>query len=143
MYSYNQIFKKTLFFRKPKNTSRRLRDNAQKKGQILKITINTPRKPNSARRKTIKVKYTNKLKPVLYVPGGKHTLKKFLTVLSRGRGPRDTPGVYLSAIRGKFDLHTPLPKKNSKKRRSIYGIKNNFKIEKKVKLKRRKMRELV
>ena len=107
MYSYNQIFKKVLFFRKPKNTSRRLRDNSQKKAQVLKLTINTPRKPNSARRKTVKVKYTNKLRPVLYVPGGKHPLKKFLSTLSRGRGPRDTPGIYLSAIRGTFDLCEP------------------------------------
>lgn len=107
MYSYNQIFKKINVFKKPHNTANQLRDNPHKKGQVYRVRINTPRKPNSARRKTLKLKFTNKLRPVAYVPGGIHPLKRFSTVLVRGRGPRDTPGVYLSAIRGKFDLPCP------------------------------------
>jgi len=121
MYSYAQIFKKKNFFKKPKNNASMLRDNPQKKGQVLRVRITTPRKPNSARRKTIKLKCSNKLKPVAYVPGGQHTLKRFSTVLIRGGGPRDLPGVYLRAIRGKIDLH---PCEKKKRRRSIWGLKS-------------------
>lgn len=135
MYSYQQIFFKQNFFKLPHKTSRFLRHNAQKKGQILRVKVNTPRKPNSARRKTIKFKCTNKLKPVAYIPGGKHNLKKFSTVLVRGRGPRDTPGVYLSAIRGKFDFG---PAEKKTKRISIYGIKKIRKVPKPFKKDRRK-----
>lgn len=103
-----------------------LRKNPHKKGQVLRLRINTPRKPNSARRKTLKLKFTNNLRPVAYVPGGKHNLKRFSTVLIRGRGPRDLPGVYLSAIRNKFDLfpHEDMSKNN---RKSIYGKKSLIK----------------
>lgn len=129
MYSSSQIFKKKNFFRKPHNTANQLRDNPQKRGQVLRVRINTPRKPNSARRKTLKLKFSNKLRPVAYIPGGQHILKKFSTVLARGRGPRDTPGVYLSAVRGKFDFIAP---EKRKARPSIYGIKtpNRKKIAK-------------
>ena len=44
----------------------------------------------------------------------------------RGRGPRDTPGVYLSAIRGLLDLRPPTYgelRLKKTKRRSIYGQK--------------------
>ena len=130
MYSSTNIFKKKLKFKKPKNTSSMLRDNPHKRGQVLRIRINTPRKPNSARRKTLKLKFTNNIKPVVYVPGGNHSLKRFSTVLVRGRGPRDVPGVYLSAIRGCFDLLPPtIPTKT--KRKSIYSIKNFNKKDKK------------
>lgn len=129
MYSYHQIFKKKNFFRKPHNTANQLRDNPQKRGQVYRVRVNTPRKPNSARRKTLKLKFSNKLRPVAYIPAGAHPLKRFSTVLVRGRGPRDTPGVYLSAIRGKFDLLCP---EKRKARPSIYGIKkpNRKKIAK-------------
>lgn len=122
------VFKRYNFFRKPCNKSRMLRDNPQKKGQVMRIRINTPRKPNSARRKTIKLKCTNRLKPVAFVPGVGHSLKRFATILMRGRGPRDTPGVYLSAIRGVWDLFPVVIHKTEfnpgtfrKRRRSIYG----------------------
>lgn len=93
----------------------------QKKGQVTRIRITTPRKPNSARRKTAKVKITNKKTPISYIRGGQHNLKRFSTVLVHGKGPKDLPGVYSRCIRGKFDLN-PLHLK--KRRRSIYGTKS-------------------
>lgn len=86
----------------------------------MRVRITTPRKPNSARRKTVKLRITNKKRPVSYVRGGLHTLKRFSTVMIHGQGPKDLPGVYSRCIRGKFDLQ-PLYKKN--RRRSIYGAK--------------------
>lgn len=140
------VFKRFNFFRKPHNTSRMLRDNPHKKGQVIRLRITTPRKPNSARRKTLKVRFTNGLKPVAYIPGKGHNLKRFATVILRGRGPRDTPGVYLSAVRGAWDfLHAVINKEGASNsvrttRRSIYGGKKPITDESKqkgVRIKRR------
>lgn len=106
--------------RKPKQWSRVLTRCPQKKGQVKRIRITTPRKPNSARRKTVKLKITNKKEPVSYLRGIGHTLKRFSTVLIMGKGARDLPGVYSRCIRGKFDF-APLYLKT--RRRSIYGMK--------------------
>jgi ribosomal protein S12 len=64
----------------------------------------TPRKPNSARRNTIKVILSNKIKTISSIFQGKHNLKKHLNILICGRGAQDLPNVYTHAIRGKFDL---------------------------------------
>lgn len=133
MYSNNQIFKKYIFFRKRHNTSSMLRMNPHKKGQISRLRINTPRKPNSARRKTAKLLFSNGCRPVVYIPGGKHGLKRFSSVLVRGRGPRDTPGVYLSAIRGQLDLF-PNEDASKRNRKSVYGHKS---IEPKIPIRKR------
>ncbi len=76
----------------------------QKRGRILRIRITTPRKPNSARRKTVKLRITNKKTPVSYIRGRGHSLKRFATILIMGKGPKDLPGVYCRLIRGKFDF---------------------------------------
>jgi len=109
--------------RQPKQWSRVVTRCPQKRGQVRRVRITTPRKPNSARRKTVKLKITNKKTPVSYIRGIGHTLKRFSTVLIMGKGARDLPGVYSRCIRGKFDL-APLYLK--KRRRSIYGMKKTF-----------------
>jgi ribosomal protein S12 len=48
------FLKKIGFFRKNLYLSRILYSNPQKKATVNKVRITTPRKPNSARRKTIK-----------------------------------------------------------------------------------------
>lgn len=96
-----------------------LTKSPQRKGQVQRVRITTPRKPNSAKRKTIKLKLTNKKRPVTYIPGIGHGLKRYSTVLIQGKGARDLPGVYSRAIRNIFDL---APVENRRKRRSIYGI---------------------
>ena len=94
----------------------------QKKGQVQRLRISTPRKPNSARRKTVKLKITNKKRPVSYIRGIGHSMKRFSTTLIMGKGARDLPGVYSRCIRGKFDLQ---PVFGKIRRRSIYGLKRN------------------
>lgn len=101
-----------------------LRNHPQKLGWIDRVRITTPRKPNSAKRKTARVLYYHFIKKsITYIPGGEHNLKKFSKVLVRGRGPRDTPGVYTSCLRGQLDLMALFHKS---KRRSIYGVAKKF-----------------
>ena len=120
MFTYASKNRLIEVFRKPKQWSRLLTRCPQKKGQVIRVRITTPRKPNSARRKTAKVRITNKKTPIVYIRGSGHTLKKFSTVLVMGQGPKDLPGVYSRCIRGKFDF---LPLYSKTRRRSIYGLK--------------------
>lgn len=105
--------------KKPYKLARIMRNKPQNSGVVTHIRITSPRKPNSARRKTVRLKLKTKLIAITYIPGGKHNLKKFSKVLIRGKGARDLPGVYSLAIRGKKDLH---PTAWKERRRSIYGI---------------------
>lgn len=92
----------------------------QKKGTCLKIFITTPKKPNSAARKTAKVILLSNKKTVhCHIPGVKHTLQKYSTVLVRGAQVRDLPGIKYRVIRGKFDLKRVYDRT---KARSKYGI---------------------
>lgn len=111
---------KSGFKRKKIRLSRILNRNPVRKAIVHKVIIKTPRKPNSARRKTTKSLFRGG-KPVFsYIPGGEHSLKKFSNILIRGKGARDLPGVYTIAIRGCLDLPGLADKT---KRRSIYGTK--------------------
>lgn len=108
------------FKRKRIRLARILSKNPIRKAVVNKVTVTTPRKPNSARRKTTKSLFRGG-KPVFsYIPGGDNSLKKFSNLLIRGQGARDLPGVYTTAIRGCLDLPGLLSKT---RRRSIYGAK--------------------
>ena len=106
----------------------------QARGTVVRFRILTPRKPNSARRPTIKVKLVNKKRLTAHVPGRDNTMRKHASVLIRGGGARDLPGVNYTACRGVFDL-AGVP--NKRRRRSIYGLKKPLHLLKKV---RRKIR---
>jgi small subunit ribosomal protein S12 len=99
-----------------------LNKNPQKKGVVVSLRIVTPRKPNSARRSAVKLLLSTKRKTVAFIPGSGHTLKKYSTVLIRGGGARDLPGVYCRCIRGVKDLKGYTQKK---KKRSLYGVKKS------------------
>jgi small subunit ribosomal protein S12 len=96
--------------------------NPQKKGIIKKIRIQTPRKPNSARRQVFKLLIFKNRYTVCSLKGKGHTLKKHLRVLICGKGSRDLPGIYCHAIRNKYDLKGISSKI---RRRSIYGNKKS------------------
>lgn len=104
---------------------RMLLNNPQKRGVVQRVRIQTPRKPNSARRQVVKLKLTTKRYTVSYIPGSGHTLKKHSTVIIRAGGARDLPGVYSSCIRGLKDLKALMHKK---RRRSIYGVSKKLQI---------------
>ena len=100
----------------------------QKKVQCLKVTFMSPKKPNSASRKIAKVSFSKgKRDAFCYIPGIKHNLQKFSTVLLRGGRTKDLPGFKYKLVRGVFDLKSV---QNRFKARSKYGIKqllNNVK----------------
>lgn len=114
-----------VFTRKKKQKSKAsmLRQNPQRKAIVKALRIQTPRKPNSARRQVVKLILGRKKYTVAYVPGKGHTLKKHSRVLIKGGGARDLPGVYCECIRGVFDLKGVMHKT---RRRSIYGVKKKL-----------------
>lgn len=110
--------KPLIIFRKSIKLARILYRCPQKLIVIKRVRITTPRKPNSARRKTVKGFYKFRKIVQAYVPGGKHTLKQFSQVKVHGNGARDLPGIYVNAIRGTGDLKGVFHKR---KRRSLFG----------------------
>ncbi|KAG8034757.1 hypothetical protein G9C98_007833 [Cotesia typhae] len=74
------------------------------KGVVLKTLIKKPKKPNSANRKCVLVKLSNGREMVAYVPGIGHNLQEHNIVLCRVGRLKDTPGVKIKCVRGKYDL---------------------------------------
>jgi small subunit ribosomal protein S12 len=70
----------------------------------------TPKKPNSAIRKVVKVKL-NKPKNMIvtaYIPGEKHSIAVHNIVLLRPGKTQDLPGVNYKVIRGPYDAKPPI-----------------------------------
>ena len=111
--------------RKPKtkiNKTPALQKCPQKKGICLKVFLRTPKKPNSALRKLVKLRLmSNKKIVTAYIPGEGHNLQDYSAVLIKGDRVKDLPGVKYHLIRGKLDL---LGLKTRKTSRSKYGTKN-------------------
>lgn len=135
MATFNQriltFYKKTKKNKKPK-----LKKAPQKKGVVLGLRICTPRKPNSARRPAVKLKLTTKKKALAHIPGSGHNLRKFSKVLINGNAARDLPVVNYTCIRGVYDF---APLSHVRRRRSIYGVKQDPSLKKHI---RRKLRKL-
>merc|ERR1712032_428563 len=94
----------------------------QKKGFCLKVFTRTPKKPNSAIRKLVRLRLTNNVKINAYVPGEGHNLQEYSTVLIRGGRVKDLPGIKYHLIRGQLDFAGLKIRKTS---RSKYGVKKN------------------
>ena len=112
--------------RKPKYIANKvpaLEMSPQKKGFCVKVFTRTPKKPNSAIRKLVRLQLSNKIKVNAYVPGEGHNLQDYSTVLIRGGRVKDLPGIKYTLIRGKFDL---LGLKKRKTSRSKYGSKKKI-----------------
>jgi small subunit ribosomal protein S12 len=96
----------------------------QKRGVIYKITTMSPRKPNSAKRKFVKVRILGNFlgkKAFAHIPGiGSHGLSEYNIVLVEGGSPKDAPGVNYSLIRGVLDFDEFEPY-GRRKRRSKFG----------------------
>lgn len=112
--------------KKTKQTIFSLSKCPQKKGLVRKIRIDSPRKPNSAKRCTAKVELSNKRVIIARVKGSGHNLQPFSHVLVGGGRANDVPGVKCSLIKGALDFSWS-EKFNRKRSRSKYGIpKNEF-----------------
>lgn len=120
MPTINQLCKKIRKLKKKINRVPALELSPQKKGVCLKVFTRTPKKPNSALRKVVRLRISTKKKITAYVPGEGHTLQEYSTVLMRGGRVKDLPGVKYHLIRGKYDF---LGLKQRRKARSKYGTK--------------------
>jgi len=113
------------YIRIPKKTkckTKALNKCPQKKGVVSKVYIEKPKKPNSARRKCIKVKLSTGRIVSCHVPGIGHSLSKHSVVLVRGGRTQDLIGVRYKPIRGIFDCRPVLGRLT---RRSKYGVKKS------------------
>ena len=122
MATCNQRYQIEAQRKKDNARTRGLEQRPHAKGWVNRVTIVTPRKPNSAKRPVVKVFLRRGGRLTAHIPGIGHSLKKFSKILLRGRGPRDLPGVRYSGVRGVLDF---LGLKKKKRRRSIYGAEQN------------------
>ena len=99
-----------------------LRSCPQKRGVCLRVFTRTPKKPNSALRKVTKVRLSNGLDVIAYIPGEGHNLQEHSVVLIRGGRVKDLPGVKYHIVRGVLDTQAVL---NRRKGRSKYGTRKN------------------
>jgi small subunit ribosomal protein S12 len=90
------------------------------RGVCLKVYTTTPKKPNSALRKIAKVRLTNGMEVLAYIPGIGHNLQEHSVVMIRGGRVKDLPGVRYHIVRGKLDT---LGVNGRKRSRSKYGVK--------------------
>lgn len=97
----------------------RLNKRPQVKGIITKISMMSPKKPNSAIRIVAKVNLTSGLKVTGRMPGIGYLGSKYNRVLVRGGRANDLPGVGYTLVRGVYDFSPVIFKR---KRRSIYGV---------------------
>lgn len=90
-----------------------------KRGVCTKVYTQTPRKPNSALRKVAKVRLSNGMEVIAYIPGEGHNLQEHSIVLLRGGKVKDL-GVRYTIVRGVYDTQGV---QNRKRGRSKYGSK--------------------
>jgi small subunit ribosomal protein S12 len=109
--------------RKPKvnqTKSRALDSCPQRRGVCTRVYTTTPKKPNSALRKVAKVRLTNGIEIIAYIPGEGHNLQEHSIVLVRGGRVKDLPGVKYHIVRGALDTSGVADRRQS---RSKYGAK--------------------
>merc|ERR1712183_768442 len=95
----------------------------QKKGICNKLVLRTPKKPNSALRKIVKLRLTNDKIVYAYMPGEGNNLQSYSTVIIRGGRVKDLPGIKYHLARGKLDFAGLSTRRTS---RSKYGTKKFY-----------------
>lgn len=103
-----------------KTKSPALQSCPQRRGVCVRVYTTTPKKPNSALRKVAKVRLTNGVEVIAYIPGEGHNLQEHSIVLVRGGRVKDLPGVRYHIVRGTLDCAGV---NNRRKSRSKYGTK--------------------
>ena len=120
MPTVNQLIRKGRTSKKAKVKTPALAGAPQKRGVCTRVSTTTPKKPNSALRKVARVRLTNQMEVISYIPGEGHNLQEHSVVLIRGGRVKDLPGVRYHILRGVLDTQGV---KNRKQRRSKYGAK--------------------
>lgn len=126
MATINQISKKKYRKRKPTYSGTPLLKNKPYlKGTCVAVRITSPKKPNSAERKIVRVKISSTGKMLTAsIPGQGHNLQKYSVVLVRGGRANDVPACRYKVVRGKYDFTTD-ESFERKKSRSKWGLKKN------------------
>ena len=105
MVTINQLIIHKKEKKKKYNKTPLLEKCPHKKGICVRVLIRTPKKPNSAKRKIVKIRFKSKKRRTFaYIPGIGHSLQEYSVVLIRGGRVQDLPGVKYRLVRGKFDL---------------------------------------
>ncbi|MGO1468547.1 MAG: 30S ribosomal protein S12 [Tissierella sp.] len=99
-------------------------NSPQKRGVCVAVRTVTPKKPNSALRKVARVRLTNGMEVLAYIPGIGHNLQEHSVVLIRGGRVKDLPGVRYHIVRGSLDAAGV---EGRQKSRSKYGAKKSKK----------------
>ena len=111
-FSYNGLRRRML----------RTGGSPQKRGVCVQVRTVAPRKPNSALRKVARVRLSNGLEVLAYIPGEGHNLQEHSVVLIRGGQVKDLAGVRYHIVRGSYDT---LGVEGRKRSRSKYGTKRD------------------
>lgn len=133
MPTFSQLVRKGRQVSKKKSTSPALQrgwntlqkratdvSSPQKRGVCTVVKTDTPKKPNSALRKIARVRLSNGVEVIAYIPGEGHNLQEHSVVLIRGGRVRDMPGVRYHIVRGVLDTAGVA---NRRQGRSKYGAK--------------------
>ena len=120
MPTINQLVRKSREKVEYASKSRALDACPQRRGVCTRVYTTTPKKPNSALRKVAKVRLTNSIEVIAYIPGEGHNLQEHSVVMIRGGRVKDLPGVRYHILRGVLDTQGV---KDRRQRRSKYGAK--------------------
>jgi small subunit ribosomal protein S12 len=120
MATHNQLCKKGRKKKRKLNKTPALDKCPQKRGICSKLVLRTPKKPNSALRKIVKLRLSNNKLVYAYIPGEGHNLQEYSIVIIRGGRVKDLPGIKYHLVRGKLDFSGISSRKTS---RSKYGTK--------------------
>jgi small subunit ribosomal protein S12 len=120
MPTINQLVRKGRRQLKAKSKAPALSSCPQRRGVCLQVMTRTPKKPNSALRKVAKVRLTNGVEVIAYIPDEGHNLQEHSIVLVRGGRVKDLPGVRYHIVRGTLDAMGVEKRRRS---RSKYGVK--------------------
>jgi small subunit ribosomal protein S12 len=120
MPTIQQLVRKGRQIRRGKTKSPDLLGCPQRRAVCLRVSTQTPKKPNSALRKVARVRLSNGREVWAYIPGEGHNLQEHSVVLVRGGRVKDLPGVRYHIVRGTLDS---LGVEGRNQGRSRYGTK--------------------
>lgn len=120
MPTINQLVRRPRVSKEGKSKAPALRENPFRRGVCVQVMTRTPKKPNSAIRKVAKVRMTNGMEVIAYIPDEGHSLQEHSVVLVRGGRVKDLPGVRYHIVRGTLDCQGVEKRRRS---RSKYGVK--------------------
>ena len=120
MPTIQQLVREGRQSKREKTATPALKGSPQRRGVCVRVSTQTPKKPNSALRKIARVRLTSGIEVTAYIPGEGHNLQEHSIVLVRGGRVKDLPGVRYKIIRGTLDTSGV---NNRKQARSRYGAK--------------------